>query len=49
MSQSTVVYLILLAVLASMFGYMVGKDDRERSRLSQQVEQTSQQNQGETK
>ena len=49
MSQSTVVYLVLLAILASMFGYIVGNDDRERSQSSQQIEQTNQQKTGDTK
>jgi hypothetical protein len=46
MSQSTVVSLIWLAIIAAMFGYMVGQDDRERYQSSQQIEQTSQQKEG---
>lgn len=46
MSQSTLVSLLGLAVIAAMFGYMVGRDDRERSRSSQQIEQTSPQKKG---
>jgi hypothetical protein len=46
MSQSTIVSLMMLAVVAFMAGYLIGQDDRERSKSSQQVEQTIQKRQG---
>jgi hypothetical protein len=51
MSQSTVISLILLAIISAWVGYMVGQDDRDRERCqsSQQIVQTSQHQEGDIK
>lgn len=49
MGQSTMVSLMVLAVVTFMTGYSIGQDDRERSQSSQRIEQTNQQKTGDTK
>jgi hypothetical protein len=49
MGQSTMVSLMVLAVVTFMTGYLIGQDDRERSQSSQRIEQTDRQKTGDTK